>query len=212
METKENLRQTTRLFKDEQGIYHWAYSLPMFKNFSILRTVMKGMCFAFLVVLCIPAYIIIRNGISIDDLGLVLGIPLLCIGIVAIIAVGCYFLVAWIYGGQYMSIYSMDEHKIGVYQPTDQADKNKVIAAFTTTAGVIDGNLGLVFGSIAMTGTQIVETNFSSIRSLKLFPELQEIRVHSFLTWYTIYVCPEDYELVAEFITSRSVNAKIARK
>lgn len=204
-------RETTRLFKDDRGVYHWVYRLPMFRNFSILRTILKAMMLCFLVVLAIPAYILIKNDFHLDDMWLAFGIPALVCVIVLIIAVLCYFLVAWIYGGYYVGIYAMDEEKIAVYQPRDQAEKNQIIGLFSAAAGALDGNWGLVAVGVGLGGALVVETPFAKIRSLKIFPHLNEIRIHSFLTWYTIYVCSEDFELVAEYMESRSVNARIVR-
>lgn len=202
-------REATRLFKDEQGIYHWVYRLPMFRNFSILRTLLKAMMLCFVVVLAIPAGILIQNHFQMDNLWLAFGIPALVCVVVLIITILCYFLVAYIYGGYYVAIYSMDEEKIAQYQPRDQAEKSKMIGLFSAAAGALDGNWGLVAAGVGMTGALVVETPFVKIRSLKIFPQLNEIRVHSFLTWYTIYVCPEDFQLVAEYMESRSVNARI---
>ena len=36
-------RQATRLYRDDQGVYRWVYYLDMYKNFSILRTLLKAL-------------------------------------------------------------------------------------------------------------------------------------------------------------------------
>ena len=36
--------EATRLYKDDQGAFHWVYCLPMYKNLSILRTIRIAYC------------------------------------------------------------------------------------------------------------------------------------------------------------------------
>ncbi|MDO5132855.1 MAG: hypothetical protein Q4D81_07720 [Eubacteriales bacterium] len=206
-------RAITRLMRDDEGVYHWVYRLPMFKNFSILKTVLKAMGIGLLITYALILLLVTDGGTNRPDgLGMLIGILALVFVAVVIIAFACYFGVAALYGGYYVAVYNMDDRKISMLQPADQADRNKLIAMFSAAAGALGGNWGLVAASTGITGTLVAESEFSKIRSLKIIPGLGEIRVHAFLTWYTVYVNPEDFGLVAEYMESRSINAKVVHK
>lgn len=204
-------RQITRLYRNDEDVYHWVYNLPMFKNFSILFTVLKAMGIGMLITFAIILLILVKDGTPAADVRNLAGILALVWVIVQAVSFVCYLLVAALYGGTYVAMYVMDDKRIAQYQPADQADRERMIGTFSAAAGALGGNRGLMAGGLSIGGNLVVETPFKEIRSLKILPALNEIRVHSFLTWYTVYVNPEDFEYVAEFMESRSVNAKITR-
>lgn len=204
-------RETTRVFKDEQGDYNWVYRLDMYKNFSILKTILKAMGIGMAIVFGIIIAILLPD-IGRYDPKLVFGVPLLVFVITFLITIGCYYLVALIYGGYYVAIYKMNENRIAQFQPSDQAQKNRAIGLFTAIAGIAAGNAGTTAAGFILHGRTVVETDFNSIKSLTFVPSLGEIRVHSFLSWYTVYVSQEDYEFVKEYMRSRSTKARIKEK
>ena len=181
----------------------------MFRNYSILWLILKavGVCTVGLSVLM---GLILSGGRNIRESLLAAGIIFGAVGVIGVvITIVCYFLVAAIYGGCYVAIFSMDEKTIAQFQPVGQAAKNRAIGVFTAMAGAVSGNLALAAASLTTGSRLVVETPFTDIRSLKIIRQKGEIRVHSFLTWYTVYVNPEDFSLIEEHITSRSVNARI---
>ena len=201
-------RDTSRLFRDEQGTWHWVYRLNMYKNLSMLWMVLKAIGICYLALTVIMTALI--AGSSSNGLKMVLGIMALVAVAVLGISVGSYYLVALIYGGNYVAIYSMDEQSIAQYQPADQAGRNRAIGVFSAVAGGLTGNAGLVAAGLTTGSRLVVQVQFSKIRSLKVVRSRGEIRVHSFLNWFTVYVSPEDFDIVADHITGRSVNARIA--
>ena len=167
--------------------------------------------------ICMAVVFGIIIAILLPDIGrydpkLTFGVPLLVFAITILITIGCYYLVALIYGGYYVAIYKMNEKRIAQYQPSDQAQKNRAIGLFTAMAGIATGSAGTMAAGFILHGRTIVETNFDSIKSLTFVPSLGEIRVHSFLSWYTVYVSQEDYEFVKEYMRSRSTRARIKEK
>ena len=202
-------RDTSRLFRDEQGTWHWVYRLHMFKNLSMLRTVLKAIGICYLAIAVIMIALLHSSGAGAGGMKMMITV-LVLVGVAVLgISVGSYYLVAWFYGGDYVAVYTMDEQSIAQYQPADQADKGKAIGLLSAVAGTISGNAGLIVTGFLAGARLVVRTEFTKIRSLKVLRSLGEIRVHAFLTWYTVYVNPEDFDLVAEHITSRSVNARI---
>ena len=205
-----NTRETTRVYKDDHGVYHWVYRLPMFRNFSILKTVLKAMGICFLVPVLILVFFCFKNQGSLEDFLEIFGILAVIAIAILIISVLSYLLVAALYGGNYVAIYTMDRQAITTSQPASQASRQAIIGLFTTAAGVISQNPGVYIAGLAGASRQVVKTDYKDIRSLKILPEKGEIRIHSFLTWYTIYVMPDDFSLVAGYLEGQSVNAKIS--
>ena len=201
---------TTRIYQDDRGNWHWIYRLPMFKNFSILRTIMKpiGVCCILPTVLAV--ILILKNGRSFSDekeiLMLTIGLGVLVLAITVL----CYFLVAALFGGNYIFIYTMTDHSLTVNQPAGQAARSMAIGAFTSAAGAVGGNPGVMMAGLAARGNQITSSEFDKILSLKIDPPAGEIRIHSFLTWYSIYVGPDDFAFVAEYLRTRCKNAAIS--
>ena len=205
-------RQATRLYRDDQGVYHWAYYLNMYKNFSILRMILKAMGIGMLVIGAIIAGALISSGSRAFSPAETIGFIVIIVVIILAIVVGCYFLVALIYGGVYISYFVMDDQKISHYQPTDQADKARLIGLVSAVGGAATGNWGLTAASMTAGGRLIVEMKFDEIRSMTIVPSLGEIRLHSFLTWNTIYVNQEDFTIVSEYLKSKCVKARISEK
>ena len=121
-----------------------------------------------------------------------------------------YFLVAALFGGNYIFIYTMTDHSLTVNQPAGQAARSMAIGAFTSAAGAVGGNPGVMMAGLAARGNQITSSEFDKILSLKIDPPAGEIRIHSFLTWYSIYVGPDDFAFVAEYLRTRCKNAAIS--
>ena len=189
-------RQATRLYRDDQGVYRWVYYLDMYKNFSILRTLLKALGIGVGLVGAIIWAYMIRSGFRTFSLTSSILFTVIMAAVILAIAVGSYFLVAFLYGGTYVAMFAMDDRKISMYQP----------------AGAATGNWGLTAAGVNTGGSLVAETEYDDIRSLKIIPALGEIRVHSFLTWYTVYVNPEDMALVAEYLRSRCGKARITER
>lgn len=205
-------RQATRLYRDDQGVYHWAYYLNMYKNFSILRMILKAMGIGMLVIGAIIGGALISSGSRAFGAAETIGFIVITVLIILAIVVGCYFLVALIYGGMYISYFVMDDQKISHYQPSDQADKERLIGLVSAAGGAATGNWGLTAAAMTAGGRLVVEMKFDDIRSMTIVPSQGEIRLHSFLTWNTIYVNQEDFAIVAEYLRSKCVRAVIREK
>ncbi|MBQ9155418.1 MAG: hypothetical protein IJ137_01410 [Eubacterium sp.] len=205
-----NTRETTRVYKDEYGVYHWVYRLPMFRNFSILKTVLKAMGICFLIPVLILVCLCVKNQGTMEDFLEVFGILAIIAIAILIISVLSYLLVAALYGGNYVAIYTMDQQTITTAQPASQASRQAIIGLFTAATGVLGQNPGVYIAGLAGAARQVVQTSYKDIKSLKFIPEKGEIRIHSFLTWYTIYVTPDDFSLVAGYLEGQCLNAKIS--
>ena len=167
-----NKRDITRVYLDDRGRYHWEYDLPMFRNFSILFTVMKVSIFCTAIPIMIVILSLSRGPKDAEFFKASLSIIGFATAVVLALCIVIYFLTAAICRGHYICAFIMDEETISMYQKGS----------------------GL---------RQVVCTKFSDIRSLKFRPSKEEIHVHAFLTWYTVYVNELDFNLVTEHLESR---------
>lgn len=203
------MKESTRVYQDELGLWHWIYSLPMFSNLSVLRTVLKAMAICCLLPVVTMLVIIYSNGSTLSGSFEEFGLTLAIAGGIFLLSIVIYFLVSVFYGGNYVFIYTMDDHSITTTQPADQAAKLSAIGMFTAASGAVSHNPGIMIAGLAAGGSQIAHTAFEDIKTLTFDRKNEEIRIHSFLTWYSIYVNSEDFPLVAEFIRARSTRADI---
>ena len=205
-------RQISRVMRDENGTYHWVYSLPMLKNFTLLRTILKIVAVMYLAFTAIIAGIVWFSGVPDDNFKMGLGVIAIVGIVVMLIAVGSYFLSAAIFHGYYVCIYEMDQEMFIQRQPKDQAERSEAVSLAAAVAGVFTNNFLLAGAALTQGDETVVKKRFSDWRSLKIIPSRGEIKVHSFLTWFTIWVNKEDFPFVADYLSSRCVNARIVRK
>ena len=197
------------ILKDENGTYRWIYSSSMWKNYSMIKPVLKVFVVCFLLILAVILFAFFQSG---RDTGGLTGILILYMGIVLLIlliSVLSYAFVAVLYGGKYVAFYEMDPEGISHYQPASQAEKEKAIGLFTAAAGLLGGNPGISIAGLTAGSRLVVRADFSKVLSLKIIPEKEEIRVHSFMTWHTVHVYRENFDFVADYMTKYCTKANI---
>ena len=64
--------------------------------------------------------------------------------------------------------------------------------------------------ALAQSSGVIVSTKFKDVISLKCDRGHGEIRVHSFLTWYSVFVGIDDFDFVAEYLQTHCKKARIS--
>lgn len=194
----------TRVIWGEEGARNWVYRINMFTNLTLLGPVLRVLCLLYLVLILIMGMSTLRR-IDLSSLEILKGAVLFSGGFFLCLVVLClavYYLTAVICGGSYVTVFSMNENAIAQFQPLGRAAKERALALFSyADAGTVS--------SLTAEARLVVETKYEDILSLTFVRHKGEIRVHSFLTWYSIYVNPEDFALVEEFITARSANAGI---
>ena len=202
--------ETTRIFRDDKGTFCWVYKLPMFRNFAILRTYLTAMGFALLLPAAFLLFLMVReNGFSSEVLSL-LGLFAGIFAAVAFISILCYLGVAKLSGGYYVHIFRMDEDSITLSRASAGNRIAEAIGAFAASIGDDGTNPGHVMTALAQSSSPIVSTKFKDVISLKCDRGHGEIRVHSFLTWYSVFVGIDDFDFVAEYLQTHCKKARIS--
>ena len=202
--------ETTRIFQDDHGVWFWVYKLPMYQNFAILRTYLKAMGICLFLIFAFIAFLFVKDGNAVSELLTLLGIFVGVFAAVALISVLCYLGVAKLFGGYYVHIFKMDENSITLSRSSAQDRIAEAIGAFAAASGAVGNNPGLVIAGLAQNSSEIVSTKFGDVISLKFDRQHGEIRVHSFLTWYSVFVSREDFDFVAEYMRNHCEKARIS--
>lgn len=203
----------SNIVKDEQGVYRWVYEFSLFKNPTILFTVLKvilGVAAVGLILLLVSTLPGLFNGnsnsASITETLRFGG--LLMLFFVGLTLVG-YAVYAAMQGGTYCVLFTMDEQGITHKQLPKQYKKSQVVSALNVLAGLATGSPSQVGMGIITATRDSIASSFENVRSIKGSRALQVIKVNEPLAKNQVYVEPQDYDFVFDFIRSHCPNAQI---
>ncbi len=204
---------TGNIIEDKDCTYRWVYEFNLFTNPTILLTIIKiflGIIVALIVfgiALTIPDLVQGYAGAE-DVAGMFVsggGIALLFI----VLTIIGYAIYAFMNGGKYCVVFTMDDEGITHKQLPKQYEKAQVIGALNAIAGAASGNLSQTgMGILTATHDTTVST-FSSVRSVKGSRALHVIKVNEPLAKNQVYVEPGDYDFVFGYIRDHCPNATV---
>ncbi len=199
----KELKKSVTLCDD--GKYRWIYELSMWKNPTLLVLIYKVLGIAFGIV---GLFILILNWENLsfawEDVWPVLAF----IGFFALLTLLAYAIVAGMYGGKYIVIFTMDERGINHEQIPEQAAKARTLGAITAAAGAATSNpsmAGLGAGCAARTS---MYSTFSAVRSVKPHRGRNLIKLRESLSNNQVYVRDEDFDFVHNYIKEHCPRVK----
>lgn len=203
----------SNIVKDEQGVYRWVYEFSLFRNPTILFTVLKvilGVAAVGLILLLVSTLPGLFNGSS-NSASVAETLRfggLLMLFFVGLTLVG-YAVYAAMQGGTYCVLFTMDEQGITHKQLPKQYKKSQVVSALNVLAGLATGSPGQVGVGIITATRDSIASSFENVRSIKGSRALQVIKVNEPLAKNQVYVEPQDYDFVFDFIRSHCPNAQV---
>ena len=200
------------IVKDEKGAYRWVYEFNLFTNPTILLTVLKiflaivAGVVVFLIVLIAPD--LVRGFADASDIASIFQIG----GAMALLLCGLtlvgYVVYGLMQGGKYCVVFTMDERGVTHKQLPKQFEKAQVVSALNIVAGLATGNPSQAgIGLIASTRNSIT-SDFSAVRSIKGSRLLRVIKINEPYAKNQVYVDPEDYDFVYDFIREHCPNVE----
>ena len=190
------------------GKYRWYYEYPMLKNPVILFTIWKVMMIAAL----FPAQLVLLSELSdgfMQALKQFLAVYGIALGAVLVLSCIGYFITAAIYGFKYMVLFEMDDEGIAHSQKSRQFKMAQALAWFEIAAGAASANPG-ASGRGILAGTKYcMISDFKNVQTVIGIRKRNTIKLNQSFAKNQIYVNPEDYDFVWDYITSRCVKAKI---
>ena len=170
---------------EENGKYYWTYHLDLKKNLSILAVVFKIMGVVFFVMSLIIVFL--NKGYTQDFFKSSLTAVGVSMGVVSGITLIAYWILALIYEGTYTMLYEMSEDGIRLSQTEKGVELSKML-----TCGP--------------TGTY---SKFRDVRIIKPRRKRDLIYVVSPLLVNMVYVSPEYFDFVFDYIADHCLGARI---
>ena len=205
--------QGSSIVVDENGVYRWVYEFNLFTNPTILLTVIKiflGIIVALIVfgvVLMVPDLAGGYAGAE-DVAGMFVSGGGMALLFIVLTIVG-YVIYAFMNGGKYCVVFTMDDEGIMHKQLPRQFEKAQVVSALNVIAGAASGNLSQTGMGILTATHDTTSSNFASVRSVKGSRALRVIKVNEPLAKNQVYVEPGDYDFVFGYIRERCPNATV---
>lgn len=194
-----------RVTLGKDGKYRWRYELNLFTTPVILWLILKIFLCIFLGIFTVVSIADARRGIETFLTNLkILGIVLIVM--IALVLIS-YLVYAAIMGGKYIVEFEMDESGVLHRQTAEQSQKAKKLAKATMIAGVASGKPGTVAAGVAASNTER-RSEFAKVRRIVCRPAFHLIKVNQPFNHNQVYVKPEDYDLVKDYLFSHCPKAK----
>ena len=208
---KERAQAGSRVVRGKDGVYRWVYEMSMLRNPTILFTVWKVMGVA----ACAPALLVSVLGLFEGEglKALVTGLQAagVVLGIMLVLSIPAYLIVAAMNGWNYVVLFEMDDEGVSHIQTARQVKKAELVGLLTTLVGMA-ARSPTAMGSGLLAGSRSsLYTAFAQVRSVKASPGRHLIRVNAPFGKNQVYVDPEDFQFVLEFIAARCPGAKIRK-
>ena len=193
------------------GVYRWYYEYKMLKNPTVFLTVLKVLGMSAAIVAALVAIFSLKDWINYGfqleaGSGKVL---LIVIAVFLGITVLSYIILAALYGWKYLVLFEMDDTRIVHIQMPRQVKKAETVGLLTALVGAASHNpmvVGIGYNAASKTEST---SEWSRVTKIKCRKKMQTIYVNSRLDHNQIYVDPEDFDFVKDFIVSHCKNAKI---
>lgn len=186
------------------GKYRWIYEFSMLKNPMILLTLLK--VFALVAVLIFAGSFILSltDGDSVGESLRSAAIPaLIAFGIIAVLAIPSYLIVAGRDGWKYIVLFEMDEQGITHQQEPKQFTKAEGMAWLTAMAGALTGNLTAGATGLLAATHDSLRSQFDKVSSIQAVRRWNTIKLNEPLKKNQIYAEKEDYDFVLNYILAR---------
>lgn len=199
----EKLRRVGRdLYEDDHGVLRWLYEVNLWKNPTICFTVGKVLLLSVLPVILIVFFSALEDGLA-AAMSVVLQVAGICCGILLVLLVIAYVVVAIIYGGKYRIIFEMDEHRITHTQLGRQYKTAQAMGLLTAVMGAASGNPGMAGAGLLAASKQSMTSYFKKVRHIKVAERRHVIYIGGALERNQVYASKEDFEFVRDYIVAR---------
>ena len=197
------------MLKQANGVYRWTYELNMYRNPTVLITVLKvlglsmGIVWLFVILTSMGGGSFWWKGF----LSLTKGFALLML-VIAVLGTIAYYLYALILGGRYCVRFEMDERGVKHKQLARQFKKAKVVASLTALAGAAAGKPTVVGAGILAGSRASHYSTFACVKKITAVKARNVIYLDAQFSHNQVYVEDADFDEVYDFIAAHCVNAK----
>ena len=194
--------------KCDDGSYRWVYEFNMLKNPIILLTVLKIFLFVLVGMWVIFGLFRIGRDGFVGAFVAQTKELLIPAAILLGLSIAAYIILACIYGWKYCVLFEMNETGIRHIQMEKQYKKAQAIGWLTAMAGAAAGKPGASGTGLLAATKNEQATEFSKVKRMRVLKTFHTIKLDGLLNHNQIYVEPEDYDFVLEYISKRIPKSK----
>ena len=203
----------------EDGVYRWSYVMDMWKNRYMIRLAWKiivpalGLLLLFVAAMALKnARYLMRQGVAREELTFYLRSDLISVYIVAGLLAGVLLLTELIYAvcalamhGQWRLRFEMDESAVALVRNPGTMQTMNALGAVAAIVGLAAGKPrdAMRVGSTLALANDAGTSRFESTRRVKRVRRYDLLDLREWFGMNQIYVPPEDYDFVRDFILAR---------
>lgn len=202
---------TKNIWHCRDGVYRWTYEMDLLRNPTILISVYKVLGLSLGVVFALDILISLFSGSlkGPEDL-LGLGQLFLCLaGILLVLGIIGYLIVAALYGWKYQVLFEMTEDYVRHIHMPKQFQKAEAIGWLTALLGAAAGKPTTMGAGLLAASKSTSTSEFQNVEVVKVRRKRNTIHVNYLLDKNQVYAADEDFDFVESFILARCVKAKI---
>ena len=212
-ETKNELVEqnvTANIRRGTDGKYRWIYEFDMLKNPTILITCVKVLLLAFAIVMAFMLLIQLLEGVmtSFAEYWNFYKWMLVLLGVLLVLMLIAYAILAKIFGWKYMVLFTMDEAGIVNLHMKKQVDKAQALGWLTFAAGLASGSASIAGSGLMAATRDSSSSSFPHVRKVKAVRRRHVIYVNQLLNHNQVYAEAPDFDFVRDFIIRHCTNAK----
>ena len=198
------------ILQDKQGTYHWVYEFSLWRNPTVLITVLKVLVGVAVALFLLFGIMDLTEGsTSAEDVLDRLRFDGVILLVVCALTLVGYAVYAVMNGGKYCVVFAMDEEGVTHRQLPQQFEKAQVVGGLNVLAGLAAGNLSQMGLGLLTSARDSIASTFANVRSVRGSRALHVIRLGEPLAKNQVYVEAEDYDFVFGYIRKRCPNAKV---
>ncbi len=200
---------TPNIVLGEDGVYRWMFELSLWRNPTILITLIKVFGLTIGILFLFGLIFAITSGDFLEQLLFHIRLLGIVFGIFLVLSVISYMIYAVAVGGKYIVYFEMSEEKIVHTQLPRQYNKIKRAAGVAIIAAFLAENLLLASNAFLVASRNSSVSEWNRVKSVKSVRRRQVIYVNELLNRNQIYAEEPDFDFVEGFIRSHCTGAKI---
>lgn len=190
------------------GAYRWVYEMNMYRNPTVLITVIRVMAATLIIIALFMGTIFLFTEGWEGVWGMLQSLSVVAPIMLALTLLG-YYLYCLIHSGKYIVLFEMNEDGLIHKQYDKQYKKAQIAGALQMLLGAAAGSPGAVGRGILNNKKQVQSSSFSYVRKVKGSRRRHVIYINEPFSYNQAYVADEDYDFVFNFIATRCKKAKI---
>lgn len=198
----KGVQVTPGVYHCPDGKFRWIYEYDMVKNPVILFTVFNVLAIAALIIFAFTAILALAEGDlhSFKDLWDRSWPVFAILGVLLVIAIPSYLIVARSYGWRYMVLFEMDDAGVNHIQMPSQFKKAEALGWLSAMAGILAGSAGLSGAGILAASRSSLYSDFSKVKKIKVRKAFHTIKLNQHLVHNQVYAANEDFDFILNYI------------